>query len=226
MRRILVPAALAATFAAGAADDFSSIAPRVMPSVVQVVVERKAARKPAPGEEADAKVLPAAPQEPRAGSGIIVRADGRILTVAHLLERAERIVVHLEDGRELPARLLGRDRRSDELRPGCMRTVAFQYGSLGVVTQAVPADLAKALGLPRGAGALVKSVDKGMPAERASNAAGDVIVRVSGEEVRAPPDVARIVAPLKPGSSVTLEVRRRNATQVEKIDLVVADAGD
>lgn len=47
------------------------------------------------------------------GSGFVVSADGYILTNAHVVQDADRIVVRLADRRELPAKLIGADRYSD-----------------------------------------------------------------------------------------------------------------
>lgn len=47
------------------------------------------------------------------GSGFIISSDGYIITNAHVVEGADKIVVHLADQRELPAKLVGSDKLSD-----------------------------------------------------------------------------------------------------------------
>lgn len=46
-------------------------------------------------------------------TGIVWSADGLIVTADHVVERDEEITVGLSDGRELPARLVGRDQSVD-----------------------------------------------------------------------------------------------------------------
>ncbi len=63
--------------------------------------------------------MPGFPGEPREfqsrslGSGFIVSADGYILTNAHVVDAADEILVRLTDKRELKARVIGADKRSD-----------------------------------------------------------------------------------------------------------------
>ena len=47
------------------------------------------------------------------GSGFIIDANGIILTNAHVIEGADRVVVTLKDGRELPGTVLGQDPLTD-----------------------------------------------------------------------------------------------------------------
>lgn len=65
-----------------------------------------------------------APQQPRGGaprefethslgSGFIISADGYVLTNAHVVDRADEVVVKLTDKREFKAKVIGADRRTD-----------------------------------------------------------------------------------------------------------------
>ncbi len=47
------------------------------------------------------------------GSGVIVRADGTVLTNHHVVKDADDLQVRLHDGRELPAKVVGSDSRAD-----------------------------------------------------------------------------------------------------------------
>ena len=47
------------------------------------------------------------------GSGFIISSDGYIITNAHVVEGADKIVVHLADQTEMPAKLVGSDKLSD-----------------------------------------------------------------------------------------------------------------
>jgi serine protease Do len=47
------------------------------------------------------------------GSGIIIRSDGYILTNNHVIEGASNVKVHLKDGEEYPATLVGYDAKTD-----------------------------------------------------------------------------------------------------------------
>jgi serine protease Do len=53
------------------------------------------------------------PQQRGVGSGFILSADGYIMTNAHVVDGADEVIVTLTDKRELKAKLIGADKRSD-----------------------------------------------------------------------------------------------------------------
>jgi serine protease Do len=281
---------------------------------------------------------PGAPREFQSqslGSGFIISADGYILTNAHVVEAADEITVKLTDKRELKAKVIGADRRTDialikieaanlpvvrfgdpnKLRVGewvlaigspfgfentvtagivsakgrslpqenyvpfiqtdvavnpgnsggplfnlrgevvginsqiYSRTGGFMglsfaipidvandiaqqlrntgkvtRGRIGVVIQPVTRELADGFGLPKPQGALVNSVEKGGPAEKAGVDAGDVILRFDGKPVNASEDLPRIVAATKPGAKVTMQVWRNK--QARDVQVVVSEMQD
>jgi serine protease Do len=90
-------------------------------------------------------------------------------------------------------------------------------GRIGVVIQEVTKELAESFGLPKAAGALVNSVEKGGPADKAGIQASDVIVKFDSKEVNNSTELPRIVAATKPGTKVTVQVWRKG----ERKDLTV-----
>ena len=86
-------------------------------------------------------------------------------------------------------------------------------GRIGVVIQEVTRDLATSFGLDRARGALVNSVEKGSPADKAGIEATDIIIAFDGKAVEGSSDLPRIVGSTRPGSQVPLEVWRKGATR-------------
>jgi putative serine protease PepD len=68
-------------------------------------------------------------------------------------------------------------------------------------------------------GALVREVTSGGPAQDAGVRAGDVIVRVGGDRVQAPDDVAGAIQDLRPGEQVEVEVRRGGGSETVEVEL-------
>ena len=86
-------------------------------------------------------------------------------------------------------------------------------GRIGVQIQEVSKETAEAFGLPKASGALVNSVEKGGPADKAGVEAGDIITRVDGREVKSSAELPRIITVVRPGSKVTLTVWRKGASR-------------
>ncbi len=86
-------------------------------------------------------------------------------------------------------------------------------GKIGVAIQEVSKDLATSFGLDRPRGALVVSVEKGSPAERAGIEASDIITRFDGKAIEAQSDLPRVVAAIRPGSKAEAEIWRKGASR-------------
>ena len=82
-------------------------------------------------------------------------------------------------------------------------------GRIGVQIQEVSKETAEAFGLTRAVGALVNSVEKGGPSEKAGIESGDIILKVDGREVRSSNELPRIITAVRPGTKVTLTVWRK-----------------
>jgi len=106
-----------------------------------------------------------------------------------------------------------------------LRTVGkVTRGRIGVVIQPLSKELADGFGLPRTQGALVNSVEKGGPADKAGVEAGDVILRFDGKTVASSEDLPRIVGATRPGSKVTMQIWRNKGTR--DVQVVVAEMQD
>src|SRR5271165_1331690 len=84
-------------------------------------------------------------------------------------------------------------------------------GWLGVQIQPVTAEMARALGLPSAAGALVGKVGAGSPAAAAGFERGDVILSINGREIRRMHDLPLVIAETPIGHMAAITVWRRNA---------------
>jgi serine protease Do len=86
-------------------------------------------------------------------------------------------------------------------------------GRIGVQIGEVTKEVAESLGLGKAAGALVRSVESGGPAEKAGVEPGDIITRFEGKPVDKSTDLQRIVGGTKPGTKAGLQVYRRGSSR-------------
>src|SRR6267378_4774520 len=285
-------------------------------------------RQPGPGQPAPGP----RPESRSLGSGFVISQDGYVLTNAHVVEGADEITVKFTDKRELKAKVIGADKRTDialikidatglpavrfgdpaklkvgewvvaigspfgfentvtagivsakgrslpqenfvpfiqtdvAINPGnsggplfnmrgevvginsqiYSRTGGFMglsfaipidvaldiqkqlrekgrvaRGRIGVVIQEVTRDLATSFGLDRPRGALVNSVEKGSPADRAGIEATDIITGFDGKPVENSSDLPRLVGSTRPGSQAAVEVWRKGAAR--KLSITVGE---
>lgn len=99
-------------------------------------------------------------------------------------------------------------------------------GRIGVVIQEVTKELAESFGLAKPVGALVASVQKGSPAEKAGIEASDVILKFDGKSVVSSIDLPRIVGATKPGSKVPLQVWRKGSLKDLTVTVVEIPADE
>jgi serine protease Do len=81
-------------------------------------------------------------------------------------------------------------------------------GWLGVAIQEVTPEIARAVGLPKAAGAMVTDVYPGDPADKAGIRKGDIILGINGKQISDPRDLTRFVGGLKPDAKISMEVFR------------------
>ncbi len=157
-RRLPIVAPLATT-------SYADAVARVSPTVVTIEVQKRAEAGPAGltpdddllqqffGQNGQRRQQPA-PMEEGLGSGVIMTADGTIVTNNHVVDGANRVLVRLSDGREFPAKVVGTDAPSD--------LAAIHINATGLPTIAVAdsdrvrvGDVVLAVGNPLGIGQTV-----------------------------------------------------------------------
>uniref|UniRef100_UPI00356500CB PDZ domain-containing protein n=1 Tax=Halomonas sp. TaxID=1486246 RepID=UPI00356500CB len=104
-------------------------------------------------------------------------------------------------------------------------------GWLGVRIQPVSKDLAESFGMEQAEGALIADLDPRGPAAKGGLQAGDVILKVNGEEVDHSTTLPRLVGEVTPGEEVELSVLRDGEKQPITLTVgewpdVVANQGD
>ncbi len=148
---------------------YSDVVSRVSPSVVKITVQAKSHRVDPRDGEPQGPIdplfrqffggrMPELRQEPMngLGSGVIISADGYVVTNNHVVDGADSVTVALADGRELPAKVVGRDPLTD------IAVVKVEAKDLPAITFAdsskiLTGDRVLAIGNPFGIGETVTS---------------------------------------------------------------------
>jgi serine protease Do len=90
---------------------------------------------------------------------------------------------------------------------------------LGIQTENLTSQLGDFFGVKNGEGVLVRSVEKGSPAEKGGLKAGDVIVRIGDEKLSDRSDLARLMRKYRNGGKMSLGVVRDKHQQSLSVDL-------
>ena len=163
--------------AAGFADLVKAVRPAVVTINVAGKQPRSEAGMPNPGQG----------RVQGTGSGFVIDAAGFIVTNNHVIDGASRITVKLEDGRELQARLVGRDARTDVALLKVEAGAPLPFVTLGDSERAQPGDWVVAMGNPFG---LSGTVTTG-------------VISATGRDIGAGPydDFIQVDAPINQGNS-------------------------
>jgi Do/DeqQ family serine protease len=151
------PNRVAPTSAVGMKQSFAPVVQRAAPAVVNISSKRLVRAQTDPFWELFGLGAPQARVQGSLGSGVIVRADGVIVTNNHVVQGGQEITVSLADRREFPARVLLADPRTDiavlkiDLPPG-ERLPTLAIDDTG---DAQVGDLVLAIGDPFGVGQTV-----------------------------------------------------------------------
>ena len=92
-------------------------------------------------------------------------------------------------------------------------------GRIGVTIQELTRELAESFGLSKPVGALISSVEKNGPADKAGIEASDVILKFDGKPVNSSSDLPRMVAATKPGSKVAVELWRKGGSRQITVEI-------
>lgn len=149
-----------------APSSFSSLAKRLMPAVVNISTETViASGMPTFPEGSPAERFndyfgrdgDGFQRQGSLGSGFVISADGYIITNNHVIEKADTITITFSDGRELQARLVGRDRDTDIAVLKVSSKTPLPFVELADSDKAVVGDWVIAIGNPLGFGGSVSA---------------------------------------------------------------------
>ena len=145
------------------APGFASVVDIVKPAVVNIATERQqtsSTRHPNTEGQSLRDLLErhlGHQQRPVTGqgSGFLVSAKGEVVTNYHVIAHADEIVVTLDDGRKLPATLVGVDRRTDLALLRVEHDTPFPYVDIASAHTVRVGDWVLAIGNPFGLGGSV-----------------------------------------------------------------------
>ncbi len=156
----------AAPLPAHALPDFSALVTQVKPAVVSITTQFRATPASMETETQDELPFPFSQMIPHQragerpggearGSGFIIGADGIVVTNNHVVKDATKVTVTLDDGTELPAKVLGRDARTDIAVLKITANHKLPYIELGQSRDVKPGEWVVAMGNPFGLGGTV-----------------------------------------------------------------------
>ena len=145
LERVFTPSPAFASQSSGDTVTIADIAEKSVPSVVNISATKTVKQRPMELSpffrdpmfrdffgERPFESIPRERKENALGSGVIVSAEGIILTNNHVVEDAEEVKVTLSDGRDFEATIVGTDPKSDlavlRLKTKPEKLVPFEFG--------------------------------------------------------------------------------------------------
>ncbi|MDB5890587.1 MAG: DegQ family serine endoprotease [Polaromonas sp.] len=110
-----------------------------------------------------------------------------------------------------------------KIKDQIVATGKVEHARLGVSVQEVNQAFANSFKLDKPEGALVSSIEKGSPADKAGLQAGDVIRQVNDQTIVSSGDLPAVIGMAKPGDTVKLDVWRQGAAEQLTAKLGSAD---
>jgi Do/DeqQ family serine protease len=146
----------------GVRTSYADLVEKTSPAVVRIASERKAQRMQQNPLDMFRDFLPGMPQQRQqqpqiergVGSGVIVNAEGSVLTNFHVVDGAEKITVQLIDNKTYEAKVIGTDQPSD-LALLKIEGENFPFLTLGNSDNVRVGDIVLAIGNPLGIGQTV-----------------------------------------------------------------------
>ena len=133
--------------------------------------------------------------------GALVDAKGRLVGINSAIISTSRGSIGL--GFAIPINL------ASSVLQSLIATGTVTRGFLGVTAQAVPAEDAETLGLPKGThGAMITDVTPDSPADKAGLKRGDVVLAFNGQAVSSWEELRLAIAETLPGTKVKLSISR------------------
>ena len=135
----------------------ANVAKKVSPSVVRIDIERDIQADEFESDLLDPLLrdllgdLGTVPQKERGqGSGVIIDSSGLVLTNAHVVERVDRVMITLQNGKEVDGKVIGTDQVTDLALVKVNDLYNLESAKLGNSEDIQVGDWAIALGTPYG----------------------------------------------------------------------------
>ncbi len=148
---------------------------------------------------------------PGNSGGALVDARGRLVGI--------NTAIYSETGGSLGIGFAIPAKTAERILAEIIETGKVTRGWLGVEPQDISPELMRAFGLQRQEGVIVAGLLRGGPAHRAGLKVGDIVLSMEGEVVQDSIGFLNAIAPMKPGSTLGMEVLREGRQYTMKVEV-------